>query len=151
MKNNTSKNQSGFTLIEILLVMALIAALATIVLIAINPAQKFKQSRDTQRYTDVNNIAGAISQYYVDNKGQLPAGIPAAGGAAAAISDAGANLCSALVPKYLAIMPKDPSTGTGTGCTTYSTGYTVIRESDTTDRVVVAATPEAAASISVTR
>ena len=63
------KNQgSGFTLIEILVVIGIIAVLATIVLIAINPARQFRQARDTQRTSNVNALLNAIGQYIADNK-----------------------------------------------------------------------------------
>ncbi len=141
--------QSGFTLIEILLVMALLAALATIVLIAINPAQKFKQQRDTQRTTDVANIAGAVQQYYVDHQGQLPAGITTT--AQNIAKTGGIDLCSTLVPSYLVILPRDPDTGSYTDCSAYDTKYSIKKESATSDRVVVSATGEITNPISVTR
>lgn len=153
MKNQ--KSQQGFTLIEILLVMALIAALATIVLVAINPAEKFKQSRDTQRYTDTASLAGAVQQYYVDHQGSLPAGIDTTPKSITAAAGAtNIDLCAVLVTKYLVVMPIDPKTGTKPTtppCTGYASGYTIAKESATSDRVVVTAVPESADSISVTR
>lgn len=143
------QNQSGFTLIEILLVMALLAALATIVLIAINPAQKFKQQRDTQRTTDIASIAGAVQQYYVDHQGQLPAGITTT--AQTIAKTGGIDLCGTLVTAYLVVLPKDPSNGTYTDCSTYDTKYTIKKESATSDRVVVSATGEITNPITITR
>lgn len=145
------RGQAGFTLIEILLVMALLAALATIVLIAINPAQKFKQQRDTQRTTDLASIAGAVQQYYVDHQGQFPSPIDTTvrtikNGSGAGIAD----LCAVLSPSYLVVMPKDPS-GTYTDCTAYDTKYTIKKESSTSDRIVVTAAGEINGTITITR
>ena len=50
----------GFTLIEILVVIGIIAILAAIVIIAINPAKQFAQARNTQRTANVNAILNAI-------------------------------------------------------------------------------------------
>ena len=61
--------KSGFTLIEILVVISIIAILATIVLIAINPARQFAQTRDTQRVSSINAISNAIGQKIADCKG----------------------------------------------------------------------------------
>lgn len=68
------------------------------------------------------------------------------------------DLCAALVPKYIADLPVDPTAGTksptASVCTdngaTYSAGYTVVK-SATNNRITVAATPEIATTISVTR
>jgi type IV pilus assembly protein PilA len=69
---NMSKSlasKRGFTLIEILVVIGLIAILAAIVLIAINPARQFAQARNSQRESNLNTILNAIGQNLADNKG----------------------------------------------------------------------------------
>jgi prepilin-type N-terminal cleavage/methylation domain-containing protein len=53
----------GFTLIEILVVVALIAILTAITFIAINPAKNFADTRNAQRSSDVVEILNAITQY----------------------------------------------------------------------------------------
>ncbi len=64
-----NKVNKGFTLIEILVVIGIIAILAAIVIVAINPARQFAQARNTQRESDVSTILNAIGQNMVDNKG----------------------------------------------------------------------------------
>jgi prepilin-type N-terminal cleavage/methylation domain-containing protein len=62
-------NKKGFTLIEILVVIGLIAILAAIVLIAINPAKQFAQARNSQRVSNVQTILNALGQDLADHKG----------------------------------------------------------------------------------
>ncbi len=99
----------GFTLIEILIVIGIIAILAGIVLVAINPARQFRQANNAQRESNVNAILNAVGQYIVDNKGTLPGEIEADEDS---ISGAGgsddADLCDVLVPTYLPALPVDP-------------------------------------------
>src|SRR3954468_12160444 len=68
MSQNMKKTR-GFTLIEILVVIGIIAILAAIVIIAINPARQFAQARNTQRESNVETILNAIGQNVADNKG----------------------------------------------------------------------------------
>ena len=139
------KKQSGFTLIEILVVIGLIAILAAIVLIAINPARQFAQGRDSQRISNLNSILNAVGQRMADNKGTFdglnaansivcPA-IPTTSTSTIVTTTpaAGEINLSCLVPTYLPSMPVDPSAGSGT-----NTKYSV--RADTNGRIWVAAT-----------
>ncbi|MBU2524809.1 prepilin-type N-terminal cleavage/methylation domain-containing protein [Patescibacteria group bacterium] len=143
-------NKKGFTLIEILLVIVIIAVLAGIVLIAVNPARQVSQANDAQRRSDVNSILNAIHQYAIDNRGALPSSITTS--AQTMGSSVGqANICSNLVPTYIAALPYDPTaSGSGyTDCASYNTGYTVIK--DANNRITVNAASAEVDSISVTR
>lgn len=157
MKNVTalfkefSKKKNGFTLIELLVVIGILAVLLAIVLVAINPAKQFAQANNTQRKSDVNQLLNAINQYAADNKGALPSGITTT---AQPISNSGANICTVLVPTYMAALPTDPTSGTAfTSCTTYTTGYTVVRSATSSASRVTVTAPSAENGevISVTR
>jgi prepilin-type N-terminal cleavage/methylation domain-containing protein len=76
MKIYNSRNiKKGFTLIELLIVIAIIAVIAAVVFIALNPLQRFKDARNTQRRGDLISIVDAVKLYQVDNRGDLPSGI----------------------------------------------------------------------------
>lgn len=59
--------KKGFTLLEILLVVGIIAVLAGIVIVAINPSKQLATVRDTERKSDIKQINNALMQYYIDN------------------------------------------------------------------------------------
>lgn len=69
---NSSINAKGFTLIEVLLVIAILAILASVVIVAINPAKQFSSARDAQRQSDVYSIMNALHQYALDHEGSFP-------------------------------------------------------------------------------
>lgn len=148
------KQRRGFTLVELLVVIGILAVLLSIVLIAINPARQFSQANNTKRASDVNAILNAIHQYAADNKGAIPAGITTT---AQAISDTGANICSALVTTYIAALPTDPSVNNGVAVTDcaavggYTTGYTVVKSATDNRITVTAPSAELGQTISVTR
>src|SRR3990167_1561395 len=95
----------GFTLIEILVVIGILAILLTIVLVAINPARNTQDARNTKRRSDVLNILNAVNQYYVAT-GNFPTGTPADGASAidvkSAVGGTGTPFCTDLVPTYIA-------------------------------------------------
>lgn len=67
MLKQLKKAQAGFTIIELLIVIAIIAILAGLVLNNFQGAQA--KARDTQRVTDLNNIHSKLEEYYNENNG----------------------------------------------------------------------------------
>lgn len=66
--------KKGFTLIELIIVIALIALLATTVILVINPVKIFKEARDSQRIADIGQMNSAMSLYAAT--ADLPASNP---------------------------------------------------------------------------
>lgn len=156
MKTAHSKNQKGFTLIELLVVIGILAVLLSITLIAINPNRQFAQANNTKRRSDVNAVLNSVGQYMADNSGSVPAGIDTT--VRYVSNDTGVtsrvDLCTVLMPTYLAQLPVDPQTNNGAPvatCTaTYNTGYTVVMSNG--NRITVAApAAQESQTISVTR
>jgi len=69
--SNLLKKEKGFTLIEIVLVLAIAGLLLVIVFLAVSGAQKSR--RDTQRKTDLGRVAATLENYASNNNGAYPA------------------------------------------------------------------------------
>ncbi|HTK33645.1 MAG TPA: type II secretion system protein [Candidatus Paceibacterota bacterium] len=147
----------GFTLIEILVVIGIIAVLAAVVLVAVNPARQFKLARDSQRVSNVTAILSAIGQNIAEHKGIFTCSGSAMTllSATTTIKDSsttgGTDIAACLVPDYISSLPYDPSLSTAfyTSTSTYNTGYSVSQ--DVNGRITVIAQGELTPIISVTR
>ena len=66
------KKKSGFSLVELLVGIAIIGILASSTVVAINPAKRVAQARDAQRKTDISVITNALIAHEA-TYGQFPA------------------------------------------------------------------------------
>lgn len=64
------KRQEGFTIIEVLIVLAIAGLIMLIVFLAVPALQR--NSRNTQRRSDISKVLGAVQEYSNNNNGQLP-------------------------------------------------------------------------------
>lgn len=64
--------KNGFTIINLIISIAVFAVLSAIVLISVNPAERIQDAKDTRRQQDVIMIAKALKDYSLDHQGQLP-------------------------------------------------------------------------------
>lgn len=143
----------GFTLIEILLVVAALAILAGIVIIAINPTKQLGETRNSQRRADVNTLMSAVYQYSLDNNGQLPPSVPTT---ATPICTTTGSDCTGMVDlgvltaneKYLVAIPKDPQAPTSPAS---SAGYTIERTVNNRVKVTAPQTELLSTPISISR
>lgn len=160
--------KKGFTLLEILLVVAAIGILASIVLVAINPNRQLSQARNAQRRSNVTTISNAIYQKIIDDAANnvttmntalvdgtvyaLGTGTTAQCGPSGTTlvvpgTTASLDLTAQLIPDYIAGMPVDPNGGSA-ACT----GYTITQVA-TEGRITITApfTELGVTLISVTR
>ncbi|HVW71945.1 MAG TPA: prepilin-type N-terminal cleavage/methylation domain-containing protein [Candidatus Paceibacterota bacterium] len=167
----TARKQSlrlkrAFTLIEVLVVIGIIAILAGIVLVALNPGRQFATARNSERVSNTTTILNAVGQRIADNKGVFdgtftvgtdtytcPALTAGTEYDITSVAGAGKVDLSCLTPTYIpAALPFDPSAPGAhwTSAADYDTGYHVLM--DSAGRYTVSApSAELGEAISVTR
>ena len=68
----TTKNKKGFTIIEVVLVLAIAGLIFLMVFIALPALQR--SQRNTQREDDLARVLTAVNQYQANNNGKVPFG-----------------------------------------------------------------------------
>lgn len=123
--------RSGFTVMELMIVIGMLGIIAAVVVAAINPTEQLVEAQDAKRRNQVNAIQKALFQYSIDAGGELPNQ-----GSISTDSANPTNICregqtgscvvfDSLIPNYLTALPVDP-TETGadlTGFAIYTDTY----------------------------
>ena len=128
--------KKGFTLMELLIVIAIIGILISVSVASYSSAQK--KGRDARRHQDLKAVQNAWEQYYADNNASYPGTTTPA-------------TCTAVSATYLPNgLPVDPKSGTTTipyqsSCTSTSYCFCANLEGEANSRTdcngVVAASP----------
>ncbi len=120
---NDGYKRAGFSLIELIVVVGVIAILAAIVIVAVNPARLFAKARNAERRSDARELFNALADYSGSNQGIFPpviTHVPKVIGTTPAGTYA--DLAPSLIPSYVSDLPKDPQGGTAA-----DTGYVVFQ------------------------
>ncbi len=131
----TKKLNKGFTLVELLVVIAIVAILAAVVVLVINPLELTRRSRDAARLADLANIQQAINVAVQEATGSGTAGLLCVGTTSPCTGDSGAGTrvsngagwvkvnLSGQQSVSVPTLPVDP-TNTGTSIYRYSSNGT---------------------------
>ncbi len=101
--NRSSRNLTGFTLIELIVAVGVLAIFATFLLTTLNPFEQFKKAADAQRKNDLAQIQRAIEAYYQDF-----GTYPASSNNKISYNSSTLEWGSTWSP-YIDVLPKDPS------------------------------------------
>ncbi|MDO8537034.1 MAG: type II secretion system protein [bacterium] len=147
----------GFTLVELVVTMAIVIILVVSAIAILDPVRQFAQGRNTQRKANLNVILGAIGQNLSDNKGTFSCSsgaVPTTTKRMASVATStNYNIAPCLVTTYLNSLPYDPSTSSAhwASVSDYDTGYTILQDATSGHITVSAPAAELSSTISYTR
>jgi type II secretory pathway pseudopilin PulG len=134
----------------LLVVIGIVMVLLSVTLLSLNISRQFAVARDARRTVDSQVLLNAISQYQIDQKTEIsvidatsrviaaPLFTPRGSTTQMQSPEPRVNLCSLLVPQYIAAIPIDPSIQLqDVNCANYNSGYRVSRGEE--GRIVVSA------------
>ncbi len=143
-KEIIEQSQKGFTLLEVLIVIGIVAILASVALVAINPSRQFKLARDSERLSNIHAIVDAIGQNMSEHKGVFVCNgvVKEFQAIRNRISSGLFDIYPCIVPDYLSVLPIDPNHPDShyNDASDYDTGYDIAL--DENNRIAVYASGE---------
>lgn len=99
----TARPEAGFTIIELVVVIAIIGILASIILTTVNSVRV--KARDVQRFQSISSVQKALELYYVDHHRY-----PQIDKALTSDTQCGTNWCAleTELQPYIPALPRDP-------------------------------------------
>lgn len=132
MNTLNTKKSYGFTLIELMVVIAVVAVLAGALMMAINPQSIVQKSRDAKRMQDIDTLAKALNLALAEGEIQLSVNSTSCSScksSTGSLDTSGSGYVKFVVPvdktglsKYISTLPSDPL---NTGSYVYSFGSTL--------------------------
>jgi len=132
--------KAGFTLVELIIVIAIITILAGAIFVAIDPARRLHETRNARRASDIATILDAVKKYQADNEGihydevdDMTEGVYYAIGTDGK-SCTGCSLIGSITEcvdlegmgnSYMAVVPEDPLEGSDG-----NTHYYILKDTD---------------------
>lgn len=117
--------RKGFSLVELLVVIALLGVISAVSLSILNPATYLKKSRDSRRKADMQQIRSALELYRSDY-GHYPRSDNWVNSTQGNDWIKDLDPAKPVVPNYIKSVPKDP---TNTGSWPWGNGYTYAYQS----------------------
>ena len=146
----------GLTLVEIVIVIAIIAIVSGIYFVVANPAGQLASSRNTKRQLDLQTLMNAVRANIADQgNGQFgcPSGAIPTSTKNMASASGNYNIAPCIIPTYLFTMPFDPSATSSyyNSNTDYNAGYSIAINSSTGQITLSAPHAELNKAVSITR
>lgn len=119
---NMFKRHSGFSLMEILITIAIIAVISVVVIVALNPTKIFEDGRNSTRQSNIASIYSAINSYISEEGNSLAdfGAIPTCATSTSVLGTSATDVTSLVSGGYIGAIPVDPEGGTQV-----DTGYTI--------------------------
>ena len=143
---NDEMKSRGVTLIELVIVIAILALLTGTAILSFDPAQQLARARNTQRWSHVQSYINAISENIADNNNVFTCAAGPIPTSTIVLGTSGYNIAGCITPTYIVSLPLDPQTGTST-----DTGYSIVQNASTSVITVTSDDAELGDAISASR